>query len=232
MKTTDQPISSDLVRETALADGYALVALLLQFPDASWFSRLSDESLGRDVEAIARELSLDRAVTSRARAELAELAASLTAGSSSLADARREYTRLFNHPDHPAIPLFEGVFLDEERVRAGKPKTGARLFVNPAALDAERCYRQAGFKRSSDANVSADCISTELEFAARLHSERACALRDGDGEAKAAASERLAEFERIHATKWFACFFARCAEESAHPLYRAVGRFGTALIAP
>ena len=161
--------NSKIIRETALADYYAMLAVLSQFPTEDLYSGLIDGSLRQDFLSIAAELSLETKSLTEPLSELASLKEDLETGASSMMKLRREYSRLFNNPDHPVIYLYEGVFIDEELRRAGKPDTGARLFVNPAALDAERCYRQAGLKRSAKINIPADSVSTELEFMAYLY---------------------------------------------------------------
>lgn len=215
-----------MARATAEADLCLLLALLLQFPEEKTVAGLADGAVSRDVAAIAGELDADGASIDDVLAPLGRLEADLSSGATSIVEARREYTRLFNHPDGPAVPLFEGVFIDTERLREGEPSVRPRLFVNPAALDAERCYRQAGLKRASDINIPADCISTELEFLAHLHALEAQAMACGDKEKAARAVAWLEEFRRLHVSKWFRRFFERCAEESAYDLYRAVGALG------
>ena len=219
-----------IIRETALADGYRLLAMLLQFPTNDLVSGMSDGSIARDVEAIAREFGMSASARTALVECFSRTLTDPTTPRSVFDDLRRERTRLFDHPDRPAICLYEGVFLVEERERAGRASTGTRLFVNPAALDAERCYRQAGLKRSSEINIPADCITTELEFLAHLHRTCAEALTDGDDRAEREARGHLEEFGRLHVAKWFPRFFERCGQESRHALYGAVGALGIALL--
>lgn len=219
-----------IVREAAIADGYRLLAMLLQFPTDEVVSGLSDGSIALDIEAIAEEAGMEVSTRTALVERFTRMTSDPVSSKELFDDIRRERTRLFDHPDHPVIRLYEGVFLDEERKRAGRASTGARLFINPAALDAERCYRQAGIKRSSDINIPADCITTELEFLAHLHRARAEALADGDERRACEARGQLEEFGRIHMAKWFLRFFERCEQESRHALYNAVGTLGTALL--
>ena len=216
-------------RETAIADLYALLALLLQYPTGETMEGLRNGTVKEDLRAIVDEAGFNENDCAAAFADLDELQHALESGSTDLACVRRERTRLFDHPDHPVVKFYEGVFIDDERIKAGLRSTGARLFVNPAALDAERCYRKAGVKRSSDINIPADCITTELEFMAHLHAMKAMALLENDGATSQDAQALMEEFVNLHVAKWFSRFFERCVEESPHALYRAVGTLGRAL---
>jgi TorA maturation chaperone TorD len=92
-------------------------------------------------------------------------------------ELRREYTRLFNHPTKPAIYIYETLFLY-------KPEEGDNekppLFISPAAMDAERCYKKAGLKMSREINEPGDHMATELEFMMFLYSQKAKAIRGND----------------------------------------------------
>ena len=229
-ETVGPDTAISVVRSTAAADLCSLLALLLQFPTEKTVGGLADGTLRDDIAVIAEELGAKEGPVVEALSLLDRLRTDLAEGATSIVEARREYTRLFNHPDGPAVPLYEGVFIDTERVREGKRSTGARLFVNPAALDAERCYRQAGLKRASDVNIPADCMSTELEFMAYLSMLEAQALVEQNATRVAEAAAWIGEFNRLHVEKWFSRFFERCAEESAHDLYRALGMLGRLVV--
>jgi TorA maturation chaperone TorD len=146
-------------------------------------------------------------------------------------EVRSEYTRLFDHPDMPAVQRCEGLFRFFEKHPGQRSYEGApRRFINPAALDAERCYKKAGFKRSAALNEPADTISTELEFMHKLYEGKIEALVAGDGDAEAFADECIEEFVRIHGRKWWLAFFEAVTRESRIGFYRAVGLFGAAFM--
>ena len=212
---------------TAVSDCLSLLALLLQFPESELESGLSSGAIAKDVYSILKEAGFPESAAKEAGLLFDNTSVKFNSNPEAFREIRREYTRLFNHPDAPVIKLFEGVFLDDECKRKGKPSTGARLFVNPAALDAERCYRKAGLKKSSSINIPADCITTELEFLSHLHAERAKALAENDGNLLSSTESMIKEFTSIHVNKWIPRFFERCREESRHELYAAVGMLGT-----
>lgn len=220
---------SDIQYESAMADLYSLLVLFTQFPMQEIVDGLADGSINRDFEGIAREIGIQDKVIESISHLLHATSLELKRNSDALSELRREYSRLFNHPEAPIIRLYEGVFLDEELMRSGEASRGTRVFINPAALDAERCYRSAGLKRSGTQNIPADCISTELEFMAFLHSMKARDLIDGSERSTLNTDELIEEFTRIHILKWFMRFFERCSEESISSFYRTVGTMGVAL---
>ena len=104
-----------------------------------------------------------------------------------------------------------------------------RLFVNDAALDAERCYRKAGLKRSADKNIPADSMITELQFIAHLHAETARALLGKNLREIEAWEFLIEEFNRIHLRKWAYDFFYAIEKETRLEAYRLLGALGVAL---
>ncbi|WP_139652929.1 TorD/DmsD family molecular chaperone [Raoultibacter phocaeensis] len=224
-----KPARLAVILHTALSDYLSLLALLVQFPTKELEGGLAEGTLHEDFLAVGREAGLSGSAFDTAVDRLRAASHEVRCDHEAMHAIRCEYTRLFNHPDHPAVKLFEGVFLDDERMREGKPGTGARLFVNPAALDAERCYRKAGLKKSTAMNLPADSMSTELEFLAHLHAESARAIAEENDALLGETETLLEEFTRLHVEKWFLRFFERCAEESRCSLYDAVGMMGIAL---
>lgn len=217
-----------VIKHTALSDACSALALLAQFPTKELIEGLANGGLLADFRAMFDEAGLTEG-SAGALDALAAASADFKDEESGLSLARREYTRLFNHPEHPAVLLYEGVFLDQENMRAGKKALGTRLFINPAALDAERCYRQVGLVRDPQENIPADCMYTELEFLAFLHTSMARAALNKESERYSALESMLEEFTRIHVDKWFGLFFARCVEEGKNSLYTALGYLGLAV---
>ena len=206
----------------ACSDAYAIFALLFQLPSADEARGLADGSLVSDLRDIAAEL--DSLAGSALAAAIEEPAAALEAACAGkdpeafMHELRIEYTRLFDHPDWPLIRIYEALFLYAESHDRADPKYALpRMFVNKAALDAERCYRGMGLVRDPNVRIPADHMATELEFLSYVHRRRAEALLAGDAEAFVHADAALAEFDHLHVEKWFAPFFARVAETAQGP---------------
>jgi TorA maturation chaperone TorD len=204
---------------------YLLLGTLLQFPTQEVSARLADGSLIDSATELSEVLEPNRReqepghIVSRLRIPV------------TLSDLRSEYTRLFDHPEMPAVQRFEGLFRFFEKHPGQRDYRDApRRFVNPAALDAERCYKKAGFVRSPELNEPADSMPTELEFMSRLYEGKLDALQAGDDEQAVFADECIEEFSRIHLHKWAIPFFEAVARESRIDFYRAVGLLGAAFM--
>lgn len=225
--------SVDLSRLTARADAFTLLEMMTSFPESELVQAAVDGSLAADVSAICLEGDIEGA-------DAVEALQALQGhdGEEALTAARREYTRLFNHPEHPQVPLYEGQFLYEARqgVRGSSASGGKggdaarpRLFVNPASLDMLRELRQAGLQQVSDRAMPADAMPVQMGFAAQLCARRAQALAEGDEEAAAAAAAAFDELCHYHLDKWMTPFFGAVGQHAADPLYRAMALFGAAL---
>ena len=221
-------IEGNVVRHTALADLYDLVAFLFQMPTAENIENLKQVSTADDVRAICAELGVDEGRFAPVAARLDGLQALLAADGNALSAVRIEHTRLFTKPHRPVIWPYEGVFVDDELIRAGEEPTEARVFVNPAASDAERAYRAAGFKVEGYVDP-ADYIVTELEFMARLHTGIAEASLADDAEREAELAGALETFRTKHAEAWIPRFFLRVSELGEHEFYLAAAALGTLL---
>jgi TorA maturation chaperone TorD len=203
------------------ADMYQLLAVFLRLPDQALARGLLEGSVAADLSGIFADLALPAA---EGTALLAEFAAVRGAAEGDLlSELRQEYTRLFTHPHCQAIPIYETLFLHDREKDGGNPL----LFISPAALDAERCYKSAGLTRSGCSNEPADHMATELEFMMYLYCLRARGREAGDAAAQARAERGLREFAELHLQKWGQAFFECCAAVSAHPFYRAIGRVGS-----
>jgi TorA maturation chaperone TorD len=153
----------------------------------------------------------------------------------SLSNLRHAYTSLFTHPERPLIPPYESLFLYWEKNPGGRYEGAPHLFVCPAALDAERIYKKAGFTRSLAYNESADHISTQMEFVSRLLTEKAQLLSKQAIQEAAAVDNLLAEFSRYHLEKWGERFFDKLKVESiqgtqVYQFYAMVGDLGKTAI--
>lgn len=214
----------------AAADHYALLALLMQIPSPETIDMLLDERLVDDYRAIASELSASETAEGIADRFVA-MQRELALEEEPLRVLRQEYTRAFAHPRRPPIKLNEALFVDDERALAGKEISYARLYVSPAAMDAERQYARAGVRvDNSEKRISGDCITTELQFMAHLHTLAAKARLEGDETQAAQVAEWMADFKEKHVATWMPRFFERCAAETQHDYYKLVGEMGGLLM--
>lgn len=220
----------EVQRAIATSDLYNVLSLLLQYPAGEVLDGLSDGALAADVGTIIAEAGLADERTEAASAELAEIQRALSEGRSSATDIRCEYTRLFNHPDAPAIPIYEGLFLHAKNRAAGKRQVPPLRAVNPEAMDAERCYRQARKKHPLEGNEPADHMATEMAFMQYLYVRKADALSRSDDAAAEVIDGQIEEFSRAHLKKWAVDFFDACVALSRNGVYRAVGLLGGMLM--
>lgn len=220
-----------LETSSACADAFSLLSLFTQLPTKELFDGTADGTLADDVRAIAAEAALDNCLTAAALNAFDRLRAQIAAGEADYQAVRREHTRLFEHPERPAIRLYEGQFVfDRDPSHRGcKPKDRPRLFVNAAASDAAREYRAAGFHRVSERNVPEDSMYVEMEFVGALFLRRSAAIIEGDAARQRQAEDALAEFKYYHLDKWMDSFFQDCVEISSCGLYQAAGYFGMAV---
>jgi TorA maturation chaperone TorD len=247
---TAQEAPNAIQEQVAYADTCRLLALFLQIPNQELFSGLGSSRVRDDMEAIFFELGWERQEFQPILEVFNRIAADIQEGKDTLSELRSEYTRLFNHPKKPVVLLYEGAFLEGEapskvspphvsknkaiapkfQKELGKLEASSLLFVNRAALDAERCYRQAGLKRAADMNVPADCMYTEMAFMDFLHTQKAKALLEDDQTRITEIDAHLAEFTHLHLKKWAKVFFRKCQDESRHKLYQATGTLGGLLM--
>ena len=232
---TEQQIDAstmrNITRHVAAADYYSLLALLFQIPKPETTSMLLDERLIEDYRVILSEMDGACAEFEDLASRFVAMQRELAGESDSLSVIRQEYTRAFAHPRRPPIKLYEGLFVDDERERAGKEISYARLFVSPAAMDAERQYARAGVRcDNAEKRISADCITTELQFMSHLHTLMAKALVERDGDGFIQAAEWINDFKEKHVRQWMPRFFERCAEETQHDFYRLAGEMGLVLM--
>lgn len=215
-------------QNAACADAYNLLSLLLQFPTLELAEGLSLGDVQSDMRAIGSELGL---VQGRAEVIAASLdAICLGMDKKDLRERmRREYTRLFNHPDHPKVHLYEGMFVAEYGRDSLSKAERPRMFVNAAALDAERCYKTMGLRPGGDAQMPGDCMSTELLYLGILHEECAKCLLDENETVLEDCRDKVMEFAKTHGQKWFHDFFDACLCESCD-IYDQVAAFGLLVV--
>jgi TorA maturation chaperone TorD len=208
-----------------ISDFYRFFSSLLQLPTNALISSLHDSSFEKGFRQMVDEMGFrsNKVEVSEALYCLKSLGQK---NETNLQVLRHAYTTLFTHPDKPLIFIYESQFLFWEAHPDAGLDEAPRLFVNPAALDAERCYKKAGLSRSVDFNESADHMSIELEFMARLYAYRVELFEKGDTEELIRVDDLIAEFNSLHFKKWGIAFFQKCAQTSVHPFYQALGSIG------
>lgn len=214
-------------KAVAASDMYKLLALMLSLPTEEIAAGIFDGSLAKDVKAIFGELGfVDRRVGAISD-RLGTLQEGISGEKELFTGLRQEYTRLFSHPVRPAIQIYETLFLYKPE---GRDAERPPLFVSPAAMDAGRCYRQAGLVRSKTANEPEDHMATEMEFMAYLYFHLAKALNENDQEGLAHREGQIREFSQGHLQKWAVDFFESCISASENSVYQTVGLVGSTFI--
>lgn len=220
-----------LMRVTAYADYYSLLALLFQLPNYSLIMSIREGSFSQDYHSIASELGMDKLRTEAIVSKLVGFEELVKRDQIELRDLRIAYTRLFGHPKRMLIPPYEGPFIDSERVLKGNKSTHALSFVNSSAMDAKSMYRQAQLKNTGDINIPPDCITIELEFMSYLYMRTAKELIEGEDEnVTSKTSNILLAFRQKHVAPWMPAFFKRCQEQGQETPYVLAGDIGSALM--
>lgn len=229
MASTDQLTDRELEiqRLIAASDMYHLLALSLNLPTREMTAGILDGSFAADVMAIFEELGFADAKTEAIKVQLAALQEGTSDQAEFFTAMRREYTRLFSHPTQPAVEIYEALFAFKPETK-NQPKP--TLFISPAAMDAQRCYKQAGLVRSQENNESEDYMLTELEFMAFLYLQKAKALSESNQEEAAKRDEQIKEFSELHLQKWGVDFFESCISASKSGVYQTLGRIGSAFL--
>ncbi|MGS0765385.1 TorD/DmsD family molecular chaperone [Syntrophomonas curvata] len=217
--TTEQRIQTAI----AASDLYQLLAISLQLPTREITAGLLDGSLAEDVLAIFDELGFPAHLQEDLKTEFSQIQQESKNQEELLSDLRKEYTRLFTHPQKSQIDIYESLFLFNPQELGEKPL----LFISPAAMDAERCYKKAGVIRSKEVNEPGDHMATEMEFMMFLYLQKAKALQEGNQTGAERREEEIREFYDVHLQKWAIDFFGRCTILSKHPFFRAVGKTGS-----
>lgn len=226
--------STNLVRLTALADAYGMLALMTQFPTREVLAGLADGTLEEDVLTILAEigLSVDDSRIETLKLQL-ETASKEARGEDALSAVRRKYTHLFNHPDAPALGLFEELFIHIRKHRLANPDYARdhdkepRTFVNNASFDAERCFKNAGFMRTEETSTPSDCMFVEMQFMQCLFARMARANLENNETLYTETLEHMREFKHLHLDKWMKAFYEDCATEGHLAFFGTLGHFGS-----
>lgn len=201
---------------TAASDFCRLLAMFLNLPTLKVATGIVNGTLVQDFDHILQELDCHVF-------DEAELKKAFTSSESPdvvLHSLRQEYTRLFTHPEKPAIAIYEALFRYEKEGGEERPS----LHVNPAALDAQSNYRRAGFNTAYAGNESADHMAREIEFLSYLYFQQARQLVQANDNTN--YQELRQNFWRLHLQRWGKAFFQQCEQKAGHPAYICLGRLG------
>lgn len=247
-------------RLCALSDGCSLISLMLDFKSlAQSCDAAVSGGLRHDMLAVAEELSqssADADEDNAARRAASGLDGYLGADRDAVyTSVRREHTRLFDDPDRPAVPYYEGAFVNRMFASQGKEAPDvSSLFINQAAMDADRQYKRAGARKPADENVPGDSMFVEMAFLGMLLGARASELagpsREPDRRAGGAGgagsadggrprglpplalttSDMIDEFLHLHVRPWARAFFSELGEKAREPYFAALAGFGLSLV--
>lgn len=224
------PNGSDpvLVWHTAMSDLNRLVVLMLQVPTAATVEAMKAESIAPDFLSISEELGLEGSDIVGFEERFDAFRQSLIEDEDALRTLRREHTRLFSNPQGCAVPPYEGLYRAMKCGDGSVERGEVMLFVNPAAVDAERTYREsAGL--GTDNSVPADSMTVELEYMAHLHESVSRAILDGDEAAMAESIEKMRAFRNDHVAKWAPEFFRDVRSAARNGLYSLAADLGILL---
>lgn len=202
----------------AASDFYQLLSVSLQWPSGELVRAILDGSYLADGLNILAELACREQDLQAVKAAFEPLREKAGDANILLTALRREYTRLFNHPEQPVIDIYESVFLS-------KQKGGVELkdvFLNPVTADVERCYRAAGLINKS--REPADHLVAELEFMMYLYRNKGQALQEGNEEQAAQLEEHIKAFVDRHLGNWCPALFALLETHAQVPFYQGVGK--------
>lgn len=196
MERVSRPVLVEWARPTGSGGAPEPVARVLAPLVLALLSDPTEESLGRLAACAASPAPEPFAA---AVEELARAASSTT-----LLEARVEFTRLFHSPRGAVCPPWECVALDP-----------APHLMGPRHESVLRAFRRAGLEPARTASESADHVGLELAFLGLL------AERMASGEDLAEPFER---FWADHVEPWMPAFAVKLASEARLPVFRAVGR--------
>lgn len=217
---------SEYQEALAVSDIFQVLSLFLRLPSRELSVGLLDGGISEDVTAILRELGHHHEETLVIENTLQAIQSSQVNVDTFHSQLRQEYTRLFSHPRRPQIAIYETLF----RYKVDEDGEYPPLFISPAALDAERCYKKAGLAMSSEVNESGDHMSIEMEFMMYLFLEKAISIREGDEQGLARRNLEIQEFTRLHLNRWGQEFFEKCKNTSQIPVYKVIGEIGVLVL--
>jgi TorA maturation chaperone TorD len=229
MASTD---SQKLQNLTAAADFFSIMSVMLDFltlPEV--YEGIKSGMLQRDIQAVVEEMEIVDPRISTALENLNTVHEQIAVNSYKYTQLRQEYTRLFNDPKHPAIGFYEGTFINRKYEDEGKAAPdNSSLFINQAALDADRQYKRAGVARDiAKQNIPGDCMLTEMAFMQHLLQLKVRAILDKNVERENEIDEWLYEFKRLHLKVWMYEFFEKCHTTSTQEYFHAVALLGQVL---
>ncbi|WP_019851177.1 molecular chaperone [Desulfitobacterium sp. PCE1] len=210
----------DVMTAFAISDFYQMLSISLRLPNHELAEAMLDGSYGQDAVNILEELSCSQEDIAKMREALNALISAEEDATTLLIRMRREYTRLFDDPKKPALSIYETLFLHNPEEANG----GVMLFMSPAALDAERCYREAGVRVVKQSAEPADHMATELEFMMYLYARKGKALQEQNAEEITRIEKQIKGFEELHLKKWGQEFFEMLRTETNEATYLAVAQ--------
>lgn len=211
----------EMNRAFAVSDFFQLLSLSVQWPEKELAEALLNGSFHNDSVNILEEIGCQDEEIHLIENLFGKLRNQEIGYDLFLKDMMGEYTRLFNHPEQPVISIYESLFTNQSNEKI-------IMFLNPVALDAERCYREAGLHLTNTSKEPADHMATELEFMMYLYGSKGIALKEQNRERLGRIDERIAEFEEQHLLKWINPFFTLLEEKAEHPAYMAIAKVAKA----
>ena len=210
----------DFKQSVAVSDFCQLTSLSLCLPSMELAKSLIDGSYKTDVITILGELDCKQEEIDGVILNL-EACMKDKSEVNLFKDLRQEYTRLFTAPKQPVLWIYETLFLLDQQA-----KERPMLFMSPAALEAERCYNEAGFSITKECNEPADHLATELEFLMVLYAQKGHCIVEKNYEDLKDIREQIQQFEDKHAKKWWLDFFIELEKNAQHSFFQGVGQIG------
>ncbi len=165
---TGPSANASVSRHTGCADFFRLVSMFLLVPTEELAQGVLDKSIAADMRTVFEDAGIDPSAAAVERLDgICDRGFTVESLHSAL---RCNFTELFTHPDDPLVSPYEMRFCDLR----DKRDVPSALFLNDAALHAERCYRKAGLVLSdARSREPGDHMAIELEFMAYLHAQLA-----------------------------------------------------------
>ena len=207
MDKNDQAQAVD--RAFTTSDFYQMLSVSLRPPNQELVAGLLEGRYDEDANNILGELGIHGQEEGDMPIPAAE----------SLSQLQQEYTRLFEDPRKPVIPIYETIMLKDQN-----HKEKIMMFQSPAALDAGQSYTNAGFTLINPAYEPADHLATELEFMMYLYQRKGEALQHERKEEVEQLIQSIEGFETSHLKKWTGPFFDRLQSEAQIAFYRDLAR--------
>ncbi len=221
-KTTER----DLQKSIAISDMFQLLSLLSHYPTPGVVEGLLNGSFAEDVIAILEELEFSEEIIRKFKTNFLRIQDLNKTKEELFSKMSKEYTRLFSHPKEPKIAIYETLFRHKPENGESKPT----LFISPAAMDAERCYKKAGLKMSEELNEPSDHMAIELEFMMYLYLQQTKAIQEEDEEELKKREGEIKEFSDLHLQRWAKEFFGSCVGLSTNEVYQVFGELGSQFI--